>query len=199
MSSESVRAFVWTWLPERAEPVVAGALDGDGETITFTYGRSYLDRSDAVPLYLPELPLVTGAQRPDAGELAGCIADAGPDGWGMRVILNRLIGRKAVDVDQLTTLTYLLESDSDRIGAVDFQASADIYVPRGVGTATLDHLAEAADLVQKGVELPPALSDALLHGSSIGGARPKALLEDGQRQLIAKFELDERLLPGRKG
>ncbi|WP_296311951.1 helix-turn-helix transcriptional regulator [Pseudomonas sp.] len=47
------KAFVWTWLPKAAEPVVAGRLVPTGEQIIFAYGRSYLDRSDAIPLYLP--------------------------------------------------------------------------------------------------------------------------------------------------
>jgi serine/threonine-protein kinase HipA len=61
MSSEiPTRAFVWVWLPGAGEPVVAGALDLRGELVTFVYGRSYLERSDALPLYLPELPLRRG-------------------------------------------------------------------------------------------------------------------------------------------
>jgi len=57
-------AFVWVWLPGATEPVVAGRLDAVGSVFMFTYGRSYLARADAVPLYLPELPLRTGRIRP---------------------------------------------------------------------------------------------------------------------------------------
>ena len=153
----------------------------------FTYGRSYLERPDAISLYHPELPLESGPIAPRAGSIAGCIDDAAPDAWGMRVILNRLAGRDAVDVDELTKLTYLIESGSDRIGALDFQASPDEYVARGTGTASLDELAEAAFRVQEGIPLSPELDQALLHGSSVGGARPKAVLRDGDRQMIAKF------------
>jgi len=39
----------------------------------------------------------------------------------------------------------------------------------------------------RGETLSPALDAALLHGSSIGGARPKALLNDPSRTVIAKF------------
>ena len=78
-------------------------------------------------------------------------------------------------------LTYLLESGSDRIGALDFQASATEYVPRALDHATLDELAEAAERVEQGIPLSPELDQALLHGSSVGGARPKALLDDGGR------------------
>ena len=56
----SDRAYVWTWLADRADPVVAGALDPVGDRLHFVYGRTYLERPDAVPLYLPELPLRPG-------------------------------------------------------------------------------------------------------------------------------------------
>lgn len=187
MTSEPGHAFVWVWLPGAAEPVVAGRLDPEGEVLTFTYGRSYLMREDRIPLYLPELPLRRGVIPPLAGEMAGCINDAGPDAWGQRVILNRLTGNAQAEVTDLTPLTYLLESGSDRPGALDFQASASEYVPRALDQADLDELAESAQRVELGIPLSPALDKALLQGSSVGGARPKALLRDGRRQLIAKF------------
>jgi serine/threonine-protein kinase HipA len=62
-----------------------------------------------------------------------------------------------------------------------------MFVPRTATTATLDELAASAQKVIDGVPLSPTLDAALLRGSSIGGARPKALLEDGPRRLIAKF------------
>lgn len=54
-------AFVWTWLPDRAEPVVAGRLAHTPQGLQFNYGRSWLEQDDAVSLYLPELPLRPGA------------------------------------------------------------------------------------------------------------------------------------------
>jgi serine/threonine-protein kinase HipA len=84
-------------------------------------------------------------------------------------------------------LTILLESGSDRIGALDFQASPSDYVTRATGRATLDELGEVATLVEAGEPLPPALDEALLQATLIGGARPKAVLDDDGRQFIAKF------------
>ncbi|HDJ85501.1 MAG TPA: type II toxin-antitoxin system HipA family toxin [Chromatiales bacterium] len=81
----------------------------------------------------------------------------------------------------------LLESGSDRIGALDFQRSANEYVPRVAQTATLEDLLNAAEKVEKGVPLTPDLDQALFHGTSIGGARPKAMIQDGDRKMIAKF------------
>jgi serine/threonine-protein kinase HipA len=187
MTSEPQRAFVWVWLPGESEPVVAGRLDEDGALITFTYGQSYLAREDRIALYLPELPLGRGPISPLVGEVAGCIADAAPDSWGRRVILNRRVGQNARETTDLSLLTYLLESGSDRIGALDFQESASEYIARKAGGATLAELADSAQRVERGVPLSSELDQALLHGSSVGGARPKALLGDGSRRLIAKF------------
>jgi len=188
-TSEPDGVFVWVWLPGAVDPVVAGRIDAVGEAIMFNYGRSYLDRPDAIPLYLPELPLRRGRIRPGDGlAVAGCIRDAGPDGWGQRVILARRAGQLDVtsDTGELGLITYLIESGSDRVGALDFQMDSDSYVPR-LGSASLAEMHTAADKLQAGEELSPDLSMALLRGTSIGGARPKVLLEDGDRQLIAKL------------
>lgn len=187
MASE---AYVWTWLPGSSEPVVAGRLESRGPDLTFVYAASYRARAEAISLYTPELPLRSGRIQPLPGLTApGCILDARPDAWGQRVILNRLTGASWQDADtgELDQLTYLLESGSDRVGALDFQLSAEAYVPRGGAPATLDELATSAERVEAGIPLTPDLDAALLHGSSIGGARPKAALRDGERGLIAKF------------
>jgi serine/threonine-protein kinase HipA len=183
------RAFVWVWLPGASEPVVCGRLDVVGDQLAFTYGRSYLARPGAISLFTPELPLRAGRTLPPPDrDTFGCIRDAAPDAWGQRVILSRLAGRLTRDSDtgSLPMLTYLLEAASNRIGALDCQVAADHYVPRQ-GGATLADMLEAADRLQDGQAIPAELEPALLHGTSIGGARPKATLVDGGRELIAKF------------
>lgn len=186
MRSDPTRAYVWVWLPGSADPVVAGRLDRDGTVFTFTYGRSYLDRADAIPLSLPELALGDDPIWPTAGKIAGCVADSSPDAWGRRVIMNRRVGHGAQSTADIDEVGYLLESGSDRIGALDFQTSPSEYVARA-RDGSLDELARSAERVELGIPLSPDLDAALLHGSSIGGARPKAILHDGDRQVIAKF------------
>ena len=87
------QAYVWIWLPGQVEPVVAGKLEADRGLMHFNYGRSYLEHRDAIPIYLPELPLEPGRipLRDDLRE-PGCIRDSAPDAWGQRVVLNKLMG-----------------------------------------------------------------------------------------------------------
>ncbi len=183
-------AYVWTWLPGTTEPVVAGRVHVTGDLVNFNYGQSYLERATAIPLYLPELPLRPGLIAPlDTLTLAGCINDGMPDAWGQRVVMNRLLGAGADPADSAVfgPLTYMLESSSDRIGALDFQLSPADYLARGKDEASLEELQEAARLVDEKKPLSAGLDRALLHGSSVGGARPKALIADRGRRLIAKF------------
>jgi serine/threonine-protein kinase HipA len=183
-------AYVWIWLLGATQPVVAGRISRHGERLSFNYGQSYLDRTDAIPIFEPELPLQRGLISPAAGlSMAGCLRDGTPDAWGRRVILNHLFGRAGRDTDigTLDELSYMLASGSDRIGALDFQASPTEYQPRGAQVAGLEELLGAAEKIERGIPLTPELDQALLHGSSIGGARPKAMIEDADRKLIAKF------------
>ncbi len=183
-------AYVWVWLPGATAPVIAGRLYAHDGLVSFNYGRSYRELREAIPLYLPELPLKAGELPLLAGlTMPGCIRDAAPDAWGRRVILNRTFGVKGDEVAKLdlSELTFLLESGSDRIGALDFQFSPTKYEPRAPTNATLEELVQSAERVEKGIPLTPELDQALHHGSSIGGARPKALIEDGAVKHVAKF------------
>lgn len=183
-------AFVWIWLPGATTPVVAGQIVAQGESFVFNYGRSYLARDGAIAIYSPELPLRAGAILPTPPlSMASALRDAAPDAWGRRVIINRLTGLEGAGADAiaLDDLTFLLQSGSDRIGALDFQASATDYVPRESEGVPLETLLQSADLVERGVPLSLELAEALQHGTAIGGARPKALITDGARKYVAKF------------
>jgi len=190
-------AYVWTWLPGHYHPVVAGKIERDAIGFRFNYGRSYLNRPDAIPIY-DDLPLAPGVIRPKAGMIIpSSIRDAAPDSWGRRVIerMQYSSRQNATANFDLDELTYLLESDSDRIGALDFQRSSSKYQPRISVPVSLVDLQEAADRISQGLPLPPALANALMHGSSPGGARPKALIDNPGTKAIAKFSLSTDSLP----
>lgn len=177
-------------MPGETAPVVAGRLSRQGQALVFNYGRSYLERPNAIAIYDRELPLKEGQLPLLKGlSMPGCLRDASPDAWGRRVIINRALGKGGREVDSalLDEMTYLLESGSDRIGALDFQRSPTEYIPRIAATATMEELLEAAERIEKGLSLSAELDAALNHGTSIGGARPKAMLEAEGRKCIAKF------------
>jgi serine/threonine-protein kinase HipA len=194
--AEYKEAFVWIWLPGETQPVVAGVLTRVGSRLLFNYGKSYLRRQNAIAIYLPELPLQSGDIPLAPGlSMPGSIRDASPDAWGRRVLINRKMsvkGKEAAE-HELSELTYLLESGSDRAGALDFQLSADHYLPRGMVQASIEDLLRSAEQVEKGVPLSPELDSALQQGTSLGGARPKALLASHDRKYVAKFSMSTDL------
>ena len=193
ISSGPSGAYVWTWLNRRTQPVVAGVITRQARCHFFTYGKSYLARVDAVPL-APELPLQSGVIEP-MHNLAGALRDASPDSWGRRVIAAGLMGQGEDDLNTraIDELTYILESGSNRIGALDFQRSPTEYVSRNSPSATLEELMASADKIEAGEKLHPDIDAALRHGTAIGGARPKALVNDGDRELIAKFSTSSEI------
>ncbi|WP_198672729.1 hypothetical protein [Photorhabdus sp. CRCIA-P01] len=116
MISNNKEAYVWIWLPEQTEPVVAGRLEEFNGRILFNYGKSYLGRFNSQPpsisIYEPELPLKSGIISPQSDlTIPGCIRDASPDAWGRRVIINKKLGLKGADTETtiLNEITYLLD------------------------------------------------------------------------------------------
>lgn len=186
-TSTSEPVYVWAWLRGESTPVPAGVLErrSGSSDLSFRYGEKYMRRTNALPLYgLPfDGPTWHGATA-NLG-MPAAIRDAAPDAWGRRVILQS-VRPQSQDANELDEVIYLMRSGSNRLGALDFQASPRDYVPR-VEAGTLDQLLSAAAMIEAGVHVPAHLERALLHGTAIGGARPKALLVDGGRQLLAKF------------
>lgn len=176
-------AFVWVYLPEHTEPVVCGRLlvREDG-AYSFVYGRSYRDRKDSIPLTPDTMPLganpFTGRR---AGALPGPVRDASPDAWGRYVAEYRRGGAALEELD------LLLSGDGDRIGALAFSNSATECGATEPPPVTLVDMEAAARGAQEGKTLPRELVDALLHGTSIGGARPKAIVSVDGLHWIAKF------------
>jgi len=186
-TSQKKEAYLWAWLPGETEPIPCGRLfETSAGRYAFNYGKGYLKNPRAFSLYNEEFPLISGVQQSKLS-FPGCIRDASPDAWGRRVVLNAFYGANLTDSSELSELTYLLHSGSDRIGALDFQESATHYVGRDTTNATLMELYSAATKVELGLPLNHDLESALFYGTALGGARPKALIQDANKKLIAKF------------
>ncbi len=197
MTSER-QSHVFIVLPGRTDFVVAGrfrvAASPDGVPLgEFVYGRSYLDRPDAVELDPVELRLAERLyQTTRMDGFFGAIRDSMPDHWG-RLLIERRFG-----VAQLDEFDYLAEGPDDRAGALGFGAELEPPSPRLGFSPVLDlaDLQAAADAVlagQRGRRLSIAgrARELLLEGTSMGGARPKAVVEDDRALWLAKLGRDE--------
>ncbi len=185
--------FVYLTLPGQAEAVTAARFEltttRQGEPLgRLVYGKSYLARGDAVPLEPLELPLVERTfETTQLNGVFGALRDASPDFWGRRVI-ERHAGKP-----MLTELDYLLHSPDDRAGALSFGLSATPPPPlrRYNQTLELEHLQSLADAIlsDESASGPNAaqVEELLLVGTSMGGARPKTVVEDDEGLWLAKF------------
>ena len=187
-------AYVYITLTDHLEPVTAGrfAMTEDRHGIVlgrFVYGRNYLERRDAVALDPVELKLATGTFETTAlGGVFGALRDSSPDYWGRRVI-ERHAGKP-----KLSELDYLLYAPDDRAGALGFGLHQTPPAPKRDFNRTLDlaKLQQVAEAMMREEDLPATAShrqikDLLLIGTSMGGARPKAVVEDEGGLWIAKF------------
>ena len=182
MISEAV--YVWIYLPQATVPVVAGRLDVEktaaGTIGHFTYGQSYLARTEAIPLDPVALPLARGVTELSAlSGFPGCVLDSCPDRWGMKVI-DRLDGSK------IYPMGYILMNDPGRAGALAFSRSAEER-PHELESRqfSLEELGAAANAVELNRDVDPELLKALHPGT--GGARPKCNVVDQDGVWIAKF------------
>jgi serine/threonine-protein kinase HipA len=192
-SKRPTECFVYITLPGAREAVTAGRFvlkeTPDGDPIgSFVYGRSYLENHDAVEIDPLELKLSRETyQTVRLNGVFGAIRDAGPDSWGRRVI------EKAAGITKLGELDYLLESPDDRAGALGFGEKTPPAVPARKFNRTLDlaRLQETAEaLVRDDFPSDPnaaQVRDLILLGTSMGGARPKAVIQDQGELWVAKF------------
>jgi serine/threonine-protein kinase HipA len=174
------------WLLTRPEqPVPVGALNlvRSNQGISLRYADSWLQRG--FPLS-EDLPLIDGEFLPaEKGTAVGAVDDARPDRWGERVI--RFIDKPA----RLSLLEYLYFAGDDRFGALGVSTSATEYVPRRLGPLpTLkdaDELHELIRKVQNNEPVLPAQRRLIAPGATMGGARPKALIDIAGHQWVIKF------------
>jgi serine/threonine-protein kinase HipA len=181
--------YVWA-LVDPTHPVLVGEVSLSqlvSDCATFSYAPAWWN----FPLS-EDLPLIAG-QRFSAGERGsapGALDDARPDRWGERII--RHIDRPA----RLSILEMLLFAGDDRFGALGVSVSADRYTPRHLGPYPrldeLSQLAQAVENVQLQALIAPEMQRLLQPGVSLGGARPKALLQTQDGPCVVKFsELDD--------
>lgn len=194
MTSKKQECFVYMTLPGQTDQITAGkyVLEKTEQGIDvghFVYGRSYLSRADAVEIDPIELKLKNKVFNTVTMKgVFGALRDASPDYWGRRIIEHNL------KVAQADEMTYLLQSADDRIGALGFGLNQTPPAPNRVFNQKiqLDRLQKEAELlineeVKPENPVTAQVQELLLIGTSMGGARPKAVIEDDNKLWVAKF------------
>jgi serine/threonine-protein kinase HipA len=190
MTSER-EAYVYIQLPSTLEPVPAALLRvqtlPDGAQIgRFRYGDRYLERPGAVALDPFQLPLAkTVYEFTQLKGIPGALRDASPDAWGRRVIEHRLHSSAA----SLHEVDYLLHGPQDGAGYLSFGLSAQPPAPKRLYNRTqqLSELIAAAQAIEAGMPVAAQVLEQLDPGTSMGGARPKATIEDAHSLWLGKF------------
>ena len=185
--------YVYIVPPGATEFVTAGRFrwidDGAAPVGQFVYGRSYRERADAVELDPVELRLSDQVYETARMQgFFGAIRDSMPDFWGRRLI------ERNSGVTELSEFDYLMHGPDDRAGALGIGFAVEPPAARRgfnrmLDLATLQRTADAVlDDAREGTwAAADRVEELLLLGTSMGGARPKAVVEHEGALWIAKF------------
>jgi serine/threonine-protein kinase HipA len=190
MTSER-HAYIYVQLPGTLTIVPAALLKvekrRDGTYVgCFRYGDRYLGRKDSVEFDPFRLPLGNEVHEfTKLKGIPGAVRDAGPDAWGRRVIEHR-VERNPADLEEID---YLLHGPQDGAGYLSFGDAVEPHPSKRPYNRThqLAELVAAAEAIEAGTKVPEHILEQLEPGTSMGGARPKATIEDGNRLWVGKF------------
>ncbi|MEO8023886.1 HipA domain-containing protein [Polaromonas sp.] len=191
MPAADQSCYVFIQLPGIFEWVICGSLRvrevGHNSYVgTFQYGRSYRDRKNAVALDQFHLPLSARPQEfTKLKGIPGALRDASPDAWGRRVIQAKLSLPEA----NVSEIDYLLNGPDDAAGNLRFAPTTTLAKASRPFNRIhqLQALVQAAQKLEEEGKLPHEVLEQLEPGTSMGGARPKVTVEDGQRIWLAKL------------
>lgn len=181
--------YVWAMV-NPAAPTLVGELSLSqlvADCATFTYTQDWWNFALSEDMPIVQGQIFSTGERNTA---PGAIDDARPDRWGERII--RHIDRPV----RLSILEMLLFAGDDRFGALGVSTSAEQYIPRYLGPypqlKDLAQLAAAVEDVQTQAPITAEIQRLIQPGVTLGGARPKALLQTDNGPCVIKFsELDD--------
>jgi serine/threonine-protein kinase HipA len=174
------------WLltqPQQPVPIGDLSLVRSTQGVSLRYGEQWLRRGFALS---EDLPLIDEEFLPqEKGVAVGAVDDARPDRWGERVI------RHIDKPSRLSLLEYLYFAGDDRFGALGVSTSAEEYLPRRLGPLpTLEDADQIHELIRKVQDNEPVAAEhrrLISPGVTMGGARPKALIDIAGEQWVIKF------------
>ena len=191
MSGRQLADTLHLWyLGAPESPVLVGELNlvMGRRGVSLRYAPAWLEHGFALS---EDLPLVDREHLPrEKDAAAGAVDDARPDRWGERVI--RMLDRPP----RLTLLEYLFYAGDDRFGALGVSTVADRYLPREIGPlprlADVDAVHEVVRRVLADQPVDEPRRRLIAPGATMGGARPKALLQIDDQEWVLKFAEADR-------
>lgn len=195
--------FVFADWKSLSEPKLMGILSahyGKGKkAFSFEYDQNWLS-TESQRLIDPDIQFFSGVQFPNNKENFGVFLDSMPNTWG-RTLMKRKAAQQARERDEkpqiLYDIDYLLGVyDKTRMGALRFKTSLDgLFLDDDENNSTppwssIRELQSAAKNLEddENANVKKWLAILMAPGSSLGGARPKANIEDENGELwIAKF------------
>ena len=184
----SKECFVYIQLPYSHELTTVGRLTWEttgGKSVgTFVYGQIYQKAEGRIALDPFNLPIENREFETILNEgIFGPIRDASPDRWGRYVI------EKNTPREEWDEVGYLLHSAEDRVGALSFGRGKTPHAPakKFNQTVVLKDIIEAAHKLEQNQPISETEKTILLAGASMGGARPKTVVEKDNQLWLAKF------------
>jgi serine/threonine-protein kinase HipA len=172
--------------PETPRLVGEVALTSNGRGVSLRYGADWLSSGFALSDDLPLCAETLISTQVDSAP--GALDDARPDRWGERVI------RKFIKTPRLSLLEFLLFAGGERYGALTVSTDFDHCLPWEAGPmpnlASLPEMQDAIHMVLANQEVPELQRRLVVPGGSLGGARPKSLVEIDGEPWIVKFAED---------
>jgi len=178
------------YLGDPGSPRYVGALRlvAAGKGVSLRYGEEWLRTGFALS---EDLPLIDSEHLPpgrlaaDVQRAVGAVDDARPDRWGEKVI--RFLDRPK----RLSLMEYLYYAGDDRFGALGVSTSAAVYSPRAGGPlprlSQAQHLSEVIAKIEAAEPISDVDAKIARGGGSLGGAKPKALIDVDGEQWVIKF------------
>jgi len=171
-------------------------LESSGHLVqmAFLYTEEYREHKHAFAIDPVQLPLTDKEiNLKCAGGMPGVLDDYLPDDWGRKVLAKLAYYREQHTINQHSAIDTLTQLSNSRIGALQWVTTGEEpNYEFGCDVANL----LAAEAVAQSIDTPESYSEnvdemSLLYlanaGSGVGGARPKALLHDGNAAYLAKF------------
>lgn len=172
------------------QPVLLGEFCKENNYYTFKFDNNYLFENAVSPLFDLK-PNYSKQSYPFESFVPYAIRDASPDAWGRNLILYRL----GKEYNDLTEIDFLLNSNQDRIGNLFFSEKRNLSIEEvrdEQQNFSFEELQEAFEIIKSNDlansrKINPQIESVLKHGTSVGGARPKALMEYKGKKYLAKF------------